>query len=187
MAISGEATIAIIGLAGIIVGSLITAFLVPRVRFQFELNRIYLAPFGKWCADFHGELDEFWERHFSSTVTKNTYSNVQFIDEWRALHEIAMDGPKWLAKVKNEEKKKKNAAKVAVRLGKLLSITDRVWHELEERYNVRLRDRFDIISLGEVKRRKMADTLWNNRSNVSAQISDEDIKTILTYLGKQIP
>ena len=181
MAIPGEVVVAIIGLAGIIGGGLITAFLVPRIRLKFELNRVYLAPFRKWCADFNGELDEFWSRHLSCTVNRATYSNVQIIDDWIALHEVVVDGPKWLAKIKKENEK------IAIKLDNLLSIVDRVWHESEETYNVRLKDRFDIISLGKVMRGRMADDLWNARDDISRKVSNEDERAILAYLRKRIP
>ena len=181
MDIPGEVVVAIIGLAGIIVGGLIAAFLVPRVRLNLELDRLYLAPFKKWCADFHGALDEFWSRHISGTVNRTTYSNVQIIDDWRALHEVVVDGPKWLAKIKKENEK------IAIKLDNLLSIIDRVWHESEETYNVRLKDRFDIISLGKIMRGRMANDLWNARGDISRKVSNEDEKAILAYLRKRIP
>lgn len=181
MAIPGEVVVAIIGLAGIIVGGLIAACLVPRVKLGLELNRVYLAPFRKWCADFHGELDEFWSRYLSCTVNRTTYSNVQIIDDWRALHEAVVDGPKWLAKIKKENEK------IAIKLANLLSIIDRVWHKSEETYNVRLKDRLDIISLGTVMRGRMADDLWNARGDISQKVSNEDKMAILAYLRKRIP
>jgi len=171
---------AITGIAGLIGGCLLTLS-VERIRFKFELNRVYLAPFRKWCADFHGELDEFWTRYLSCTVNRTNYSNVQITDDWRALHEIVVDGPKWLAKIKKED------GKIATKLGDLLGIIDRVWHKSEETYNVRLKDRFDIISLGKVTRGRMADDLWNARDDILGEVSDKDEKAIIDYLRKRIP
>jgi len=187
---------AIIGIIiGLILGCLVT-LLVEQVRFKLELDRIYLAPFMKWCADFYGELDEFWARYLSSKVNRNDYSNVQIIDDWRALHEVVIDGSKWLAKVKkeneeqNEQGTKGEKGEGDEKIGKfskLLRIIDRLWHQSEDKYDVKLKDRFDVIGLDKDTREKMANDLWDAKDSISREISVKDKKTILTYLRKQTP
>jgi ABC-type Fe3+/spermidine/putrescine transport system ATPase subunit len=174
---NADVTAGLFTLLGVIIGVVGTVFLAPRIREQFKLREIYLAPFRKWCADFYGELDEFYERYLSSSVKRNNYSDVQIIDDWRALHEVVMDGPKWLARVKKEDKE------IAKNFRKLLGTIDRYWHKFEEKYNVRLKNRFDIITLEATRRRDMANALWA-RKNIWKGIDKE---AILTYLWKQIP
>jgi len=167
-------------LLGVAIGVVGTVFLAPKIREKFKLREIYLAPFRKWCADFYGELDEFWGKYLSCTANRTNYSNVEIIDDWRALHEVVMDGPKWLAKIKTEDET------IANKLDNLLRIIDHIWHESEEEYNVRLRDRFDIISLGKVIRERMADHLWGAKDKSKKNIL-EDREAITPYLRKQIP
>lgn len=190
MPVAWEVITAIIGLAA---GSLLT-LLAQRVRFKFELNRIYLAPFRKWCADFYGELDEFWTRYFSRKITRTHYSNVQIIDDWRALHEVVKDGPKWLAKVKKEEKEQeeqgkeeKGDQKIANKLNDLLNTIDYLWHKAEDKYNVALKDRFDIIGVESITRQSMASHLWKARDELHKEVSDKDKERILRYLWGRIP
>jgi len=161
-----------------------SARLGPKIREEFQLRAIYLAPFRKWCADFHGELDEFWGRYCSYTINRNNYSNIQIIDDWRALHETVQDSPKWLAKIKKEKRDKE----VARRLHDLLSTIDRLWHKSEEEHSnkehkIKLKDRFDIIDLDEAIRAKMANSLWD----ALEEVKKEDAQMILTYLRKRIP
>lgn len=156
-----------------------SARLGPKIREEFQLRAIYLAPFRMWCADFHGELDEFWGRYCSCTINRNDYSAIQIIDDWRALHKTVQDGPKWLAKIK----KKKRDEEVAKKLHDLLSTIDRLWHKLEEEHKIKLKDRFDIIDLDEAIRAKMANSLWD----ALKEVKKEDAQMILTYLRKRIP
>lgn len=160
----------------------------PKIREEFQLRAIYLAPFRMWCADFHSELDEFWGRYCSRTRNRPDYSAIQIIDDWRVLHKTVQDGPKWLAKIK----KKKRDEEVAQKLHHLLSTIDRLWHKSEEEHSnkehkIKLKDRFDIIDLDEAIRAKMANSLRRALKEVKKEVKKKDVGMILTYLRKRIP
>ena len=182
MSIPIEVIIGFSAIAGGIL-TLLGALLVEKIRFKFLLNRIYLAPFRKWCANIYGEFDEFWSRYLSGTTNRRDFSSVQIIDDWLALHEEIIQAPKWLAKVKKEK------PKVGQKFDNLLSTIDCFWHKYEEEYNIKLKDRFDIIDIDKHIRRLMADNLWQKGRGILKRtpISKKDKEEILSYLKKRIP
>jgi len=173
-----QVTSGIIGLiAGVIIG-LVTA----RLQHNLELDRIYLAPFRKWCADFYDELYEFERRYLDSQAQSTKYSNIQVIDDWRSLHDILAYATGWLARIQKEDKK------LYCQLETLVREIDEFWHGLETQHQFVLRDRKDIIGLGLVKQNKIANALDNKRIYLlQTKEHKNSIDKVLKYLRKKIP
>lgn len=165
----------VIGIAGVIVGAVLTTWLGPKFAEMFKLRETYLVPFRKWCSEFYGELDEFQRRYLNSNVNYSSYSDVQIIDDYRAFHEIVMSAPMWVGKIEKERSELANNVKG------LIDIVDQFWHRLETQYNLQLQNRMDIAQLNN--RQAVADEIRQHFTN-SRQIYP-DVSKVLQYLRKK--
>jgi len=169
----------IIGIAGVVIGAVLTAWLGPWVSEKFKLREIYLAPFRKWCSEFYGDLDEFNRRYLANAISYSDYSDVQIIDDYRALHEVLIDAPLWIGKIEKERKL------LADNVKRLVDIVDRFWHGLENQHNLQLQNRKDIIRLNNNIRREVAEKLRDHLED-KRQIYP-DMSEVLDYLRRKIP
>ncbi len=170
----------IYGIISVIIAAVLTAWLGPWLRENFELRRIYLAPFRKWCSEFYGDFDEFNRRYLSDGISYSDYSEVQIIDDYRTLHEILINAPVWVGKIEKEHKV------LADNVKRLIDIVDGFWHYLESEYDLQLQNRKDIIRLNNDVRRKVAEEIRKHFEN-KRQIYP-DMSKVLKYLrNKKIP
>jgi len=165
----------IIGVAGVIIGAVLTAWLGPWVAEKFKLREIYLAPFRKWCSEFYGELDEFQRRYLPDGVNYTEYSDVQIIDDYRAFHEVMIGSPAWVGKIEKER------GELADNLKKMMDIVDSFWHKLESQYGLQLRSRMDIVQLSA--RQAVADTI--RQHFVHERKSYPNMSEVLNYLREE--
>lgn len=165
------------GIIGLIIG-----VIAQKRHHDLELDRIYLAPFRRWCAEFYDELYEFKRRYLNSKVPCAGYSDIQVIDDWRALHDISAYAMAWLAKIQKQDKD------LFSQLETLLLKIDKFWHALETRHQFVLENRKDIIGLGVVKQRNIATALCSGGIKLLRTKKDEKcIDNVLKYLEKKIP
>lgn len=176
-AMPGELIVAITALMTAIIGGF-SGFYIERWRNNRELDRVYLAPFRKWCAEFYDELRECTERYLVSQIPCGQYSKIQVIDDWRALHDISTYGRGWLAKIRKENKE------VAKKLEELLTRTDEFWHRLETNYQFVLENRIDIVRLGVQRQNDIAREICNQ---VTSLLQRQKVNEVLEYLEKKIP
>jgi len=170
----------IYGIISVIIVAVLTAWLGPWLRENFELRRIYLAPFRKWCSELYGDLDEFNRRYLSDGISYSDYSDVQIIDDYRALHEALINAPVWTGKIEKEHKV------LADNVKRLIDIVDEFWHYLESEHNLQLQNRKDIIRLNNDVRRKVAEEIRKHFEN-KRQIYP-DMSKVLDYLrNEKIP
>lgn len=184
----------IIGIIGVIIGAVLTAWLGPWVSEKFKLREIYLAPFRKWCSKLYGELDEFNRRYLSKDTDCLDHSSIQIIDDYRMIHEVFKDAPIWVGKVEKERKDSlvgkikskmhKDRKDIDDHLKKLIDIVDRFWHELEGQYSLQLKDRMDIIQICDIKRKEIAEKICKHIEHIK-KTSYLNIESILNYLRKK--
>lgn len=170
----------IIGLIGGIIIGLVTA----KRQHDLELDRIYLAPFRKWCAELYDELYEINKRYLTEKAQKRGYSHIpdiQVIDDWRALHDVLAYGMGWLAKIRKERKKDKELWR---RFEDRTAKMDIFWHYLETRCQFVLQGRKDIIGLGLTRQRDVADRIRRTAPKLLLRIN---VDGVLSYLEKKIP
>ena len=191
-----------------VVGSLIVALIAyiisPKLSYKREIKRIYEAPFHAGCATYYGEALEFYERYIKlntegkkddgcdgkrddeleSVIKRFGLSNIQIIDDFRALHESQEEIHKWLGKIK---KKNKDAAEG---ISKFADIVDRIWHEMESHFEVYIRKslktRDDALRIGGQGREDIARWLMKQLDG-EATILKENFEKGEGYLKKQIP
>ena len=170
----------IYGIISVLIAAVLTAWLGPWLRENFELRRIYLAPFRKWCSELYGDLDEFDRRYLSKGINYCDYSDVQIIDDYRAVHEALIDAPIWTGKIEKEHKV------FAENVKGLIDSVDKFWHYLEGEYGLQLQNRKGIICLNNDVRRKVAKeirTHFQNKRHIYP-----DMSNFLGYLrNEKIP
>ena len=160
-----------------------SALCLEKWRHNRELDRVYLAPFRKWCAMFYDELYEIQYRYNTKEARSAGYSNIpliQVIDDWRALHDVLADGMGWLAKIRKDEKDQQ----LCGQFKDLMAEVDTLWHDLETRYQFVLRNRAEIISLGPSKQRDIAHEVLQGGPDL---LVNKDVKEMLQCLKKRIP
>lgn len=172
----------LIGAIGAVIGGAIVLIAV-KWRHSLELDRVYLAPFRKWCAELYDELYELNNRYLTDKAQKRGYSripHIQVIDDWRALHDVLAYGMGWLAKIRKEQKNKELWRRFEDRAAKM----DTFWHYLETRYQFVLQDRKDIIGLGPTRQRDVADKIRRAAPKLLLAI---DVDEVIRYLEQKIP
>ena len=170
----------IYGIISVIIAAVLTVWLGPWLRENFELRRIYLAPFRKWCSELYGDLDEFSRRYLSKGINYRDYSDVQIIDDYRTLHEALINAPIWTGKIEKEHKVFADTVK------RLIDIVDKFWHHLESEHGLQLQDRKGIIRLNNDVRRKVAKEIRKHFE--SKRKSYPDMSKLLGYLrNEKIP
>ena len=170
----------IYGIITVIIAAVLTAWLGPWLRENFELRIIYLAPFRKWCGELYGDLDEFNRRYLSDGTSYSDYSDVQIIDDYRALHEALINAPVWTGKIEKEHKVFADTVK------QLIDSVDKFWHCLESKYGLQLQNRKGIMRLNNDARRNVADEIRTHFEN-KRQIYP-DMSKLLDYLrNEKIP
>jgi len=117
----------IYGIISVIIAAVLTVCLGPWLREHFELRRIYLAPFRKWCSELYGELSEFKDRYIcrSNADTRAVHDSLGrtlVIIDYRELHDRLREAPIYMGKIRKEE------AGVAKYLQELMELVDRLWH-----------------------------------------------------------
>ncbi len=68
-------TVILTALVTLIIGSLF-GFYIEKWRNNRELDRVCLAPFRKWCAEFYDELHGCTQRYLVSPVPCDQYSKI---------------------------------------------------------------------------------------------------------------
>ncbi|HEB35208.1 hypothetical protein LCGC14_0975090 [marine sediment metagenome] len=189
----------VISIIFFVLGAIFTYIIGPyiseRFKLKTELARIYLAPFRRWCGSLYGEFDEFCRRYLrNNRKCFDYYSNVQIIDDYRMIHEVLEDAPTWVGKIRKEYndgwgklkgKFHKDYKKLYEDLEKLIDIVDKFWHGLEGSYNLRLKDRMDIILLPYRKRKEIAEIICEHiEQDIYPEIYPK-AEIILNYLRKR--
>jgi len=186
-----------------VVGSLIVAFFAyyisPKLSYRREIKRIYEAPFHAGCATYYGEALEFYERYIKplaeakvavyddaleSVIEMLGVSDIQAIDDFRALHESQEEIHKWIGKIKKEDK---GAAEGIL---KFADIVDKSWHRMESKCEVYIRKplktRGDILRIGVKGRKDIAKWLMKPLVEGVAELQSNFEKGE-SYLMEQIP
>lgn len=172
----------LIGAIGGVIGGAAVLIAVKR-QHSLELDRIYLAPFRKWCAELNDELYEINNRYLTAKAQKLGYSHIpdiQVIDDWRALHDVLAYGMGWLAKIRKEQKNRDLWRRFEGCAGEM----DTFWHDLETRYQFVLQGRKDIIALGLTRQRDVADEIQRKGPKLLLGI---DVDGVISYLEEKIP
>jgi hypothetical protein len=188
-------------LAGVTIASLITLFLVPKVRELSKLREIYIAPFRKWCGDTCGELLEFYKRYSEEKERRAPYPQkhpslverrwkrshsqtpLLLIIDFKALHDVLEHAPRWLSKIENDENE------IAEKFWKLISDVDNSWHSLQCKYPVLASSRnfltliSNLIDQGGFD--NIADEIWED--HVEKNLNCDDFYKIIDFMKGQIP
>ena len=191
------AGITIGALIGGLIGTLIMVSLGPKVSEGFKLREIYLAPFREWCGYTWGELWEFYDRYSEDPPEHEgerkwkeqcPQDSLLLIIDFRELHEVLKDAPKWFVKIKEEEKE------VFENFSKLMNAVDRIWHSLQDEnpelaYEGKkfVEHIFDKTA-SQAERRNIANKIWDKfRDSRNNMVSCKNFKHITDYLKKKIP
>ena len=152
-----------------------------RRQHDLELDRIYLAPFRKWCAEFYDELYEIRGRYLAGQEQSTVHPNIpdiQVIDDWRALHDTAAYAMRWLVIIRSKD------TGLGRQFETLIRKMDEFWHGLENDYQFVLQDRKSIIGLGCRKQHRIADVIW---SKGVPMLPEKVVNKMLSCLEAEIP
>jgi hypothetical protein len=165
------------GLLGVILG-FFGRWILNKISYKSELNRTYLVPFKKWCAETYGELLEFW-RSYKSSVPPGT-SDLEIVIDYCYLHEALAYAPRWTIKIPDD---------VRDILWKIIHEVDTTWHNIEQNYQCYIHDRESVIKLfqsstGLDVAKEVKDKLPYKFQGQSPWKKDE-IEALLAFLEKE--
>lgn len=181
----GEIAVITAVITGLIAGAIgfISGRDTARRQHDLELDRIYLAPFRKWCAEFYDELYEMCGRYPAGQEQSTAHrdiSDIQIIDDWRALHDTAAYAMGWLVRIRSKDKS------LCGQLETLIRDIDKFWHRLENEYQFVLQDRKSIIGLGRRKQHKIAGMIRSEGVPLLPE-PGEVVDKMLSCLEAEIP
>jgi hypothetical protein len=123
------------GFLSVILGFFVRWLLI-NINFRNELNKEYLVPFKKWCAETYGELLEFW-RSYKSSVLPGT-SDLEIVIDYCYLHEALAYAPRWTITMPED---------VRNNLWEIIREVDTTWHNIEQKYQCYIHDRESAVKL----------------------------------------
>lgn len=111
------------------IGALLTVFVSPWLKEQFDIRAQYLVPYAKWCAEFYGIVSEFKELcrnlEYDRPMSRNHSQVIYHVYE---MHRAVEEGYRWLGKIE------KDNYFSSEHFDDLFDGVDRIWHLLEKKH-----------------------------------------------------